>query len=499
MEPKTFAACDLGAESGRVILGKLSNAKLELEEVHRFLSGPTHLFGSLRWNILRLFDEIKTGLHKACQTSKKLDGISVDAWGVDYAWSSADEPLLGVPFHYRDSRTDSTFPQFLDLAGKDLIFSETGIQFMQINTLYQLYDDVLHRPKIIDQAKRFLPIADYLHFLLTGEAVAEISSVSTTQIFNPGKDSGMAAARWSQPLIEKLGCPSRLFPQVVKSGAKVGDLLPAVAEETTGSIVPVFASCSHDTGAAVAGVPAEGTDWAFISSGTWSLVGIETDTPIINSDSLAANFTNELGFGGAVRFLKNIVGLWILQEVRRDLERRNESLDYADLNSMAVKSPALKSLIDPNHPDFLKPGHMIDKIRKFCTATRQAVPDTAGELARCVLESLAVSYAVQIALLEKISGRPINVVHIVGGGSRSTLLNQFTADATGKRVVAGPVEGSAIGNLLIQAVGAGELTNLTDIRSIIRNSFPISTFNPGQRDQWLDALNRFIHTLLRTT
>jgi rhamnulokinase len=491
MEPKIFAACDLGAESGRVILGKLSDTRLELKEVHRFLSGPTHLFGSMRWDILRLFDEIKTGLRKACASHKNLDGISVDAWGVDYAWSSDTEPLLGVPFHYRDSRTDVTYPQFLEIAGKDLIFSETGIQFMSINTLYQLYDDVLHRPHILEQADRFLPIADYLHFLLSGEPVAEISSVSTTQIYNPGRKTDSDKANWSQPLIDKLGCPSHLFPKVMKSGTKVGDLLSPIIEDIDGSQVPVFATCSHDTGAAVAGVPAQGTDWAFISCGTWSLVGIELDRPIINAESLAANFTNELGFGGSVRFLKNIVGLWILQEVRRDLERRNEPLDYAELNAMAVKAPSLKSLIDPNHPDFLKPGQMIDKVRKFCTSSGQVAPETAGELARCVLESLAVSYAAQISNLEKISGRAINVVHIVGGGSRSALLNQSTADATGKQVVAGPIEGTAIGNILIQAVGAGALESLADIRSIIRQSFSISTFTPGRRDQWLEALNRF--------
>jgi len=490
MEPKNFAACDLGAETGRVILGKLSNAKLELEEAHRFVTGPTHLFGTLRWDILRLFDEIKTGLCKVSHSTPKLDGISVDAWGVDYAWSSATEPLLGIPFHYRDNRTDATYPQFLEIADSDLIFAETGIQFMSINTLYQLYDDVLQRPAILELAKHFLPIADYLHFLLTGEAVAEVSSSSITQIYNPTRQA------WSKPLIEKLGCPIHLFPEVIKSGMKVGDLLPTLAEEIGGAVTPVFATCSHDTGAAVAGVPAQGKNWAFISSGTWSLVGIETETPIINEESLAANFTNELGFGGSVHFLKNVVGLWILQEVRRDLERRSESLDYADLNAMAVKAPPLRSLIDPNHPEFLKPGQMIDKIRKFCASTHQPEPETPGELARCVLESLAVSYAVQITTLERIVGRPINVVHIVGGGSRSTLLNQFTADATGKQVVAGPAEGTAIGNLLIQAVAAGELESLADIRSTIRNSFPISTLNPGRREQWLEALTRYTNFYL---
>jgi rhamnulokinase len=485
MEPKIFAACDLGAETGRVMVGKLTDRKLEIEEAHRFVTGPTHLLGTLRWDILRLFDEIKTGLRKVNLATPKLDGISVDAWGVDYAWSSASEPLLSVPFHYRDSRTDSTYPEFLKIAGKDLIFAETGIQFMSINTLYQLYDDILHRPEILALANHFLPIADYLHFLLTGMAVAEISSASTTQILNTTLQA------WSKPLIEKLGCSRHLFPEIVRSGTKVGNLLPSIAEEIGGSTTPVFATCSHDTGAAVASIPAQGDNWAFISSGTWSLVGIEAAEPIISPETLSANFTNELGFGGAVRLLKNVVGLWILQEVRRDLERGNESLDYADLNLMASKAPALRSLIDPNHPDFLKPGHMIGKIRKFCSATHQPEPETPGQLARCVLESLAVSYATQIAILEKISGRTIRVVHIVGGGSRSALLNQFTADATGRDVVAGPVEGTAIGNLLIQAVAAGQLASIADIREIIRNSFPISTFFPGQRDQWLEASTRF--------
>jgi rhamnulokinase len=482
---KAYIACDLGAESGRVVLGELSSNKVQLKELHRFFTGPTVVRGSLRWDIIKFFDEIKKGLSAAHRHHSAPAGVSVDAWGVDYAYMSRTEPLIGLPFHYRDGRTDRSYPAMLKKAGPDLIFQETGIQFMQINTLYQLYDDVVCRPNLLEIADHFLPIADYVNFLLSGQAVSELSSASTTQIFNPRKGA------WSDAVMKQLGCPAKLFPPVVNSGTALGPLTNEIATETGLVGCRVFATCSHDTGAAVAAVPAEGQNWAFISSGTWSLIGVETSEPKIDAASLDANFTNELGFGGSVRFLKNIMGLWLLQETRRDLEAAGIDLDYAGLNAAAAVAPALQSVIYPNHDDFLKPGNMIEKIRSFCKATGQVPPETPGEIARCILESLALSYADMIGQLQVTFGFRVDSLHIVGGGSQSKLLNQFSADATGLPILAGPVEATALGNVLIQAVADGELSSLHEMRQIIRNSFSIERFEPANRDHWIAALERY--------
>lgn len=485
MSTKSFVACDLGAESGRVILGNLAGNKITLQEVYRFATGPTVVRRSLRWDILKFYDEIKTGLRKVKAEAGTLSGISIDSWGVDYALMSQSEPLLGLPFHYRDNRTDHSFQKFLERTGREEVFAETGIQFMQINTLYQLYDDVLSRPRLLEQADNFLPIADYLHFLLSGTAAAEISVASTTQIFNP------ATGFWSKPLVAKLGAPESLFPAVVSSGTLVGQLTDEIAEETGLGRCPVYATCSHDTGAAVTGVPATGDHWAFISSGTWSLLGIEVNRPIINQESLEANFTNEIGFAGNIRFLKNILGLWLLQETKRGLADRGLDLDYATLDREAASSPPLRSIVNPNYHEFLKPGKMIEKIQSFCRRSGQPIPESPGALARCTLESLALSYACQIEVIQKGFGLDVNVIHVVGGGSKSRLLNQLTADAAGLPVLAGPVEATALGNLLIQAVTAGELGSQGDIREVVRNSFEIESFSPGNREPWIGALNRF--------
>jgi rhamnulokinase len=468
-----------------VILGNLAGKKITLKEIYRFATGPTIVRRSLRWDILKFYDEIKTGLRKVKAEAGAPSGISVDSWGVDYALMSQSEPLLGLPFHYRDSRTDHSFQKFLERAGRDLIFAETGIQFMQINTLYQLYDDVLSRPRLLEQADNFLPIADYLHFLLSGTAAAEISVASTTQIFNPATDL------WSKPLVSKLGAPETLFPAVVKSGTLLGQFTDEIAEETGLGRCRVYATCSHDTGAAVAGVPATSDHWAFISSGTWSLLGVEVNRPIINRESLQANFTNEIGFAGNIRFLKNILGLWLLQETKRGLADRGLDLDYAMLDREASISLPLRSIVNPNHNEFLKPGKMIEKIQSFCRRSGQPIPESPGALARCTLESLALSYACQIEVIQKNFGQNVNLIHVVGGGSKSRLLNQFTADAAGLPVLAGPVEATALGNLLIQAVAAGELGSQADIREVVRNSFAIESFSPRNREPWIEALNRY--------
>jgi len=481
-----YLACDLGAESGRVMLGTLSDGRLTLEEIHRFPNITIRLGSSLRWDILRTFDELKKGLAKVSQRGIAVQSLSVDSWGVDYVWSGLGQEMLAPAYIYRDARTDATFASATARAGKDKIFAETGIQFMTFNTLYQLVADLETSGALVRSADGFLCIADYLNALFSGVRRMEESLASTTQLYNP------ATRQWSKTLIQEFGFPEAIFPEIVPSGTVLGPLTPEVAAETGLSGAKVIATCSHDTGAAVAAVPAEpGDDWAYLSSGTWSLIGVELPAPLINHDTREANFTNEGGFGGTTRFLKNIVGLWILQECRRDWERLGESFDYATLNGLAAAAQPLQTLIDPDDARFLKPGDMLAKIEAFARETGQPVPSTPGEFTRAILESLALFYRATLAKIEGLSGRKIARLHIVGGGSQSALLNQFAASATGRPVLAGPVEATAIGNILIQALAGGQLDSLAALRETVRSSFPIVAFQPADRALWEEAFARF--------
>jgi rhamnulokinase len=480
-----YIACDLGAESGRVMLGTLADGVLTLEEIHRFPNITIRLGGSLRWDILRTFDELKKGLSKVASRGISPASLSVDSWGVDYVWSGLGQDMLAPAYIYRDPRTDATFAKALASVGREKIFAETGIQFMSLNTLYQLIADMETSPELARRADGFLCIADYLNFLFSGVRRAEESLASTTQIYNPVKK------RWSSDLISAFGFPKSAFPEIVPSGTVLGPLSVAVAEETGLRGSRVVATCSHDTGAAVAAVPAaEGDDWAYLSSGTWSLIGVELPAPLINDATREANFTNEIGFGGTTRFLKNIVGLWILQECRREWERRGEVCDYAALNLLASEAAPLRTLIDPDDERFLKPGDMPAKVAAFASETGQPVPATPGEFTRAILESLALLYRITLENLETLTGRRIARLHIVGGGSQSALLNQFAADATGLPVFAGPVEATATGNILIQAIAAGHLASLADLRQTVRASFPIAEFQPSGSPAWRDAFDR---------
>ena len=446
-----YIACDLGAESGRVMLGTLADGKFSLEEIHRFSNGPVTLGGSLRWDVLRIFEELKTGLRKVAERGVTAVGISTDSWGVDYVLLRGDEPMLTVPFNYRDARTDGGLERAFAEVPADLIFEQTGIQFMSINTLYQLLADRDKRPDILKFADRFLCIGDYINYLFSGVPKAEASLASTTQIYNTKKH------KWSPLLMRKFKLPKKIFPDIVTSGTVLGPLQPAIAEQTGLKGAQVIATCSHDTGAAVAAVPAAGKDWAYLSSGTWSLLGIETRKPIINEQSRSFNFTNEEGYGQTTRFLKNIVGLWILQECRRDWAKRGQDYSYEQLVRLAGEAAPLRSIIHPNAPRFLKPGDMPQKVADYCQATGQPVPGTPGEFVRCVCESLALLYAQTMREIETVTGRKLKALHIVGGGGKNELLNQFAANATGVTVHAGPVEATAIGNMLIQALALGHL------------------------------------------
>ena len=491
--PSLHLACDLGAESGRVLLGVLDPAggRLEVEEIHRFANGPRRVDGGLFWEVGRLFAEIKEGLRHAAARGLPIRSVSVDSWGVDYAFYNREQALLSSPHSYRDGRTAGFFASTTgNPVERKHVFEESGIQFMPFNTLYQLRDDLVRRPEVLAKADGFLLLADYFHYLLSGVARAEITLASTTQLFHPGR------REWSGTLQADYGLAARLFPELVDPGTLLGPLLPEVAAETgLDPQIQVVATCSHDTAAAVVAVPATGSseDWAFLSSGTWSLLGLELPAPLLNDDALAAGFTNEAGFGGTTRLLKNNTGLWLLQECRRAWSERDaaggeNTPSYAELSRLAVAAEPFRSFVDPNHPSFLPPDGMPERIAAFCRETGQPVPETPGQFARCIFESLALSYAHTLADAERIAGRRAERLHVMGGGSKNALLNQFTAEALGRPVLAGPAEATAIGNVLVQAIALGALPSLAAARATVARSFPPERFVPdGDPSDWRAA------------
>jgi rhamnulokinase len=489
MSVRYYLACDLGAESGRVMLGRLEQGRVALEEIHRFATGAVRLGDSLRWDILRLWDDIRTGLRKALARGVAVESVSVDSWGLDYVLSGDGQELLSAPFHYRDSRSEVHFERAQEHPGTECIFNETGIQMMPINMLYQLAAEQERSPRLLVLAERFLNIADFVHFLLSGVARAEESLASTTQIYNP------ATRDWSERLIREFGFPRHIFPQIVPSGTVLGPLRTNLAEElgvAADAPLQVVATCSHDTGAAVAAVPAEpGDHWAYLSSGTWSLLGVELSAPRLDAAARGMNFTNEAGYGGTTRFLKNIVGLWLLQELRRSWAEQGQVYDYAQLSREAEQAPAFGPLIHPGDVRFSKPGGMPDKIASYCREQGVDAPVTVGATVRCVYESLALQYRRTLEEVEAVTGRRITRLHIVGGGSQSAFFNQCIADATGREVFAGPVEATAVGNVLLQAVALGHLESLQALRDTVRRSFEQQCYVPRRREEWAAAFARF--------
>lgn len=476
-----FLAFDLGAESGRAMVGRFDGDRLSLEEAHRFPNRPVRVFGSLHWDVLRLFDEMKKGLAAA---GGELASIGVDTWGVDFGLLGPDGALLENPFHYRDARTNGVMEKLFTVVPRDEVFARTGIQFMQLNTLYQLYALRLERPHVLDQVRTLLMTPDLLHYWLTGRVAGEYTIATTTQFYDPRRGG------WAREMLEKLGLPDRILPQIVPPGTVLGPLLDAVASEAGVKPVPVVAPASHDTGSAVAAVPAEGDDWAFLSSGTWSLLGAEVPEPIINDQTLKLNFTNEGGAWGTIRLLKNISGMWLLEECRREWARQGSSLGYAELCEAALAAPAFTAVIDPDDPSFLSPGDMPGKIADYCRRTGQPAPENHGAITRTIFESLALKYRAVLEMLERIRGRRFRVLHIVGGGSKNAVLCQFTADATGLPVVAGPEEATAIGNVLLQAMALGHLRTPAEARELVRRSYQPRTYLPANRGPWDAQLHR---------
>jgi len=470
-----YVAIDLGAESGRIVVGDVGT----IEELYRFENRPIRVAGSLFWDVLGIYAEIKRGLKAAFRRyGGRIRSIGLDSWGVDYALLDGRGDLIGSVYHYRDPRTDGIPDQVFAVLPRREIFEETGIQYMQINTIHQLYAHRQSKPALLEQAHSLLTLPNLFHYWLTGRMCGEYSHVSTTQLYNPRK------RQWSWRIIDALGFPRRWFGDIVAPGTRLGVLVPHVAEEIGAKgDVTVIASASHDTASAVAAVPASGRGGsAYISSGTWSLLGIETREPIITDKSYAYNFTNEGGADGGIRFLKNIIGLWIVQECKREWDRGGETYSYAELTRLAREIGPVEYEIDVNDPRFLKPGliddGMPERIRSYCREKGYKVPESPAEMVRGVLQSLACLYAAAIRELEDAAGQSIEELYIIGGGSRNGLLCELTAAEAGIPVFAGPVEATAIGNILVQAISLGELDSIAAGRRLIRDSYSIESFLP---------------------
>ncbi len=470
-----YIAFDFGAESGRAIVGSIDGNRISLREAHRFANPSGRMNGSLQWNLLGQWEQIKAGLRKASELAKgDVAAIGVDTWGVDFGLLGHDGQILGNPVCYRDSRTDGMLDHAFNVAGKRAIFDATGIQFMQLNTLYQMLALSHQKSSQLAAAKSMLFMPDLFNYLLTGVARAEFSIATTSQMYDP------RAKNWAIDLLRKLGIPAHVLPPIVPSGTVLGGLRDEVMRECGVKSIDVVAPCGHDTGSAVVAVPAQpgANDWCYLSSGTWSLMGVELAEPCITDKSFSYNYTNEGGFGGSIRFLKNIAGLWLVQECRREFERQGRAYDYATLTRMAADARPQAALIDVNAPEFGTPGEMPQKIAAHLAKTGQSAIEDDGAFIRACLDSLALEYRKTIDGLEDILGRKLNVIHIVGGGTQNELLNQLTADATGKTVTAGPVEATALGNILVQAIAKGQVNDLAHARQIVRESFPVKTYQP---------------------
>ncbi|MBI5302621.1 MAG: rhamnulokinase [Chloroflexi bacterium] len=478
---RNFVAIDLGAESGRAIVGSFDGARLTLREAHRFPNRSVRVAGHLHWDVLRLNDEIQNGLARAAQQFGDIASVGVDTWGVDFALLDKTGALIGNPYHYRDQRTDGMMARAFERVPRDEIFSTTGIQFMQINTLYQLY--AMRGSPALNIADTLLMIPDLINYWLTGEKVGEYTIATTTQCFDARQRA------WARALLERLSLPTQIFPRVIPPATIIGRL--GAPHQAGLNHTQVIAPACHDTGSAVAAIPAQDANFAYISSGTWSLMGAVVPEPLINDATRDGNFTNEGGVAGTIRLLKNIAGMWLVQECRRAWARNGEELSYDALVALAKQAQPFQAFVDADHHAFMNPDDMPRALQNFCIEAGQSAPRDQGSLVRVILESLALKYRLTLARLEKIIGHRLDVIHIVGGGSQNELLCQFTADACARPVFAGPVEATALGNLAAQLIASGDCTSWDDARAIIRATFPLKTYTPGDPAHWDEAYERF--------
>lgn len=497
MTTKTYLAFDLGAESGRAMLGAIDGGKLSLQELHRFPNRPQRLPDGLHWNLLDLWANLLEGLGKATTACRdggcELASLGVDTWGVDYGLIGRSGQLLGLPFAYRDERNLPAMEKTLAQVGAARLYDVTGLQLLPFNTLFQLVAQRDSERALLDQAAHLAFMPGLLHYFFTGQVASDATIASTSQMVDP---RGGPCGAWAKGLLSDLGLPSGMLGPIVPAGTTVGKVRPALASELGVAPVKVITPASHDTASAIAAVPADGTKpWCYISSGTWSLVGAELAEPLINESARKANFTNERGLEGTIRFLRNTAGLWLVQQVRASLAQRGQAYDYARLTGLARKATPFATLVDPGFGPFLQPGQMIEKITQFAAKTAQAAPADPGSLVRGCLESLAMEYRRTILQLEHLLGHPFEVVHVVGGGGRNELLNQMTADVTGKTVVVGPYEATAAGNVLVQALGDGLIGSAADIRRIVRQSFEPRTYQPQRPQEWDEPFARYMNIL----
>ena len=477
-------AFDFGASSGRAMLGGFDGKTITLEEIHRFSNDPVQMNGTLYWDAPRLFFEIKEGIRKA-KAKGGFDSIGIDTWGVDFALLDQFGDLIANPVHYRDERTAGMMELAFSRVPKAEIYARTGIQFMRLNTIFQLLALTEKRPDLLERAESLLLIPDYFHYLLTGEKKAEYTEATTTQMMDP------RTRDWDRELLEKLGIPVRLLPEVIPAGTVYGTLTKELSEELGVPQVPVIAVATHDTASAVAATPAEEEDFIYISCGTWSLFGTETRQPVINEKTSRLNLTNEGGYGGTITLLKNIMGLWLIQESRRQWIREGFDVSYADLEREALAEPPFVSFIDPDAPEFETPGNLPERIREFCRKTGQHVPENRGQVMRCVYESLALKYRQAFEMIRETTGKEYPAIHIIGGGTKDGFLCQLAANACNIPVTAGPIEATVLGNIAVQLIALGEIPSIAEARKIIAASGGFKEFEPHPDQSWEEAYQRF--------
>jgi len=491
MNKRYFLAFDLGASSGRAILGTLVNDILELTEIHRFANQMQLINGHYFWNIFSLFNELKTGLKKCVKEyGIQPESIGVDTWGVDFVHLNKEGLIISLPFAYRDSRTNTSMDDLFHIIPQEEVYAQTGIQFMQFNSLFQLFSMVKDQSSLMEITDSILFMPDALNYLFSGVKKSEFSIASTSQMIVPG------TCDWNYELVEKAGIPKHIFQEIILPGTILGNITKEVAGETGSKSVPVIAVAGHDTASAIVSVPGSLNNFAYISSGTWSLMGIECRKPHISEQTRQLNFTNEGGVDGTTRFLKNIMGMWLIQEVQRIWEEEGMKYTWTAMVELARRSEPFQFLINPDDPMFLNPRDMTQAIRDFCYQTAQGTPQNHGEVIRCIYDSLALKYRYTLEQIRDVSDQPIEVLHIIGGGANNHFLNQLTADATGLNVVAGPTEATAIGNIMIQAKALGYVGSLTEIRQIVANSSELVQFIPSDELDWDEAYNRYLRVTL---
>jgi rhamnulokinase len=486
---RKMLAFDLGAESGRGVVGLFDGQRIRLQDVHRFPNTPAATLDTLHWDVLNLYNEMLAAMRKSAADFGGVDSVGVDTWGVDFALLGRGGTLLGNPRHYRDPHTEGMMERAFQTVPAAELFQRTGIQFMRFNSLFQLLALQRDRSPLLDIAENLLFIPDLFHYLFTGIKVNEYTDASTSQMLDP------VARNWDFELLRKFNLPTKMLGNIIQPGTHLGPLRSRIASDTGLSPLPVIAPATHDTASAVAAVPALGKNWAFISSGTWSLMGAEIDSPLVNEEVRAANFTNEGGIGCTIRFLKNIAGLWLVQECRRSWERAGRNFSYDELARLAEAAPPFVSLVDPDHASFMLPPSMPAALGEFCRHTGQPVPEEPGPVVRCALESLALRYRWVLEKLEGLLGRRLEMIHIVGGGTQNMLLCQLAADACNRVVLAGPVEATAIGNVLVQAIGLKLLGSLAEAREVVRRSFDVRRYEPKNPERWQGPYARFLRLL----